>query len=95
MPGSVVRRAASLLAALEAEGGPLRAGAPLGALPLFAAAGPDAAPPPAPPPPDRPDPPALAALAAIDPDLLSPREALEALYRLKSMLPVCTGGDKL
>ncbi len=95
VPARVVRRAASLLAALEAEGGPLRAGAPLGALPLFAAAGPDAPPPPAAPPLEEAEPPALAALAALDPDLLSPREALEALYRLKSMLPVCTGGDKL
>jgi len=29
---------------------------------------------------------ALSALAAIDPDVLSPRDALEALYRLKSLL---------
>ncbi len=32
------------------------------------------------------DPPALAALRALDPDALSPREALETLYRLKSLL---------
>ncbi|AVQ00128.1 DNA mismatch repair protein MutS [Ahniella affigens] len=31
-------------------------------------------------------PPALEALKAVDPDSLSPREALEALYRLKTML---------
>jgi len=31
-------------------------------------------------------PPALDALRALDPDALSPREALEALYRLKSLL---------
>ena len=37
MPAPVVRRAAQLLAALEKHGGPLGAGAPLGALPLFAA----------------------------------------------------------
>ena len=30
--------------------------------------------------------PALEALAALDPDALSPREAQEALYRLRSML---------
>ena len=30
--------------------------------------------------------PAMAALAALDPDALSPREAQEALYRLRSML---------
>jgi DNA mismatch repair protein MutS len=30
---------------------------------------------------------AEAALMAIDPDQLAPREALEALYRLKALLP--------
>jgi DNA mismatch repair protein MutS len=30
-------------------------------------------------------PPALEALRGIDPDAMSPREALEALYRLKSL----------
>ncbi|MDE2007038.1 MAG: DNA mismatch repair protein MutS, partial [Rhodospirillales bacterium] len=92
VPGAVVRRASALLAALEAEGGPLRAGAPLGALPLFAAAAPE---PPAPelpsPDPPAPDPPAIEALAALDPDRMTPREALEALYRLKSLLSACAG----
>ena len=87
VPRPVVRRAAALLAALEKTGGPLGAGAPLGSLPLFAAAAarpaetggaPEAEEPPVAP--------ALAALAALDPDTLSPREALEALYRLKMLL---------
>ena len=35
--------------------------------------------------PDAPGHPALGALAAIDPDALTPREALEALYELKRL----------
>jgi DNA mismatch repair protein MutS len=88
VPGPVVRRAASLLAALEKHGGPLRTGSPLAALPLFAAA--PAPPEPAEPDPDEPDP-LQAALAEIDPDRLTPREALDALYRLKSLLAVPVG----
>ncbi len=79
VPAAVVRRAGGLLAALEAGGGGLRT-APL---PLFAAATPN------------PDPPALAALVALDPDRLTPREALEALYRLKSLLDPCADGGGL
>ena len=45
-------------------------------LPRVAAAAPVAAPPP----------PALEALRLADPDAMTPREALEALYRLKAML---------
>jgi DNA mismatch repair protein MutS len=96
VPAPVVRRAASLLAALEKHGGPLSIGAPLGALPLFAAA---------PPSPSQPEPegaepgdpesdevnPLRAALLSIDPDRLTPREALDALYHLRSLLPVSVG----
>jgi hypothetical protein len=32
------------------------------------------------------------ALAELDPDRLTPREALDALYRLKALLPVCGTG---
>lgn len=88
VPAPVVRRAATLLSALEGAGGPLGAGSALGALPLFAAAA-------TPEPPAtlcEEEPPALAALVALDPDRLSPREALDALYRLKSLLPACAGG---
>ena len=35
---------------------------------------------------EGPVPPALDALAAVDPDELTPKQALEALYRIKAML---------
>jgi DNA mismatch repair protein MutS len=79
VPAPVVRRAATLLAALEKHGGPLGSGAPLGALPLFAAVEPA-------PEPERD--PWIAAFAAIDPDRMTPREALDALYRLKALFPI-------
>ena len=77
LPPKTVARAKSVLAKLEAgrdATGGIAAG--LDDLPLFAAA---------------PEPcldanPVESALEAIDPDRLSPREALEALYRLKSLL---------
>ncbi len=78
LPAAVVRRAKTLLAELEAgdRGGPARM---LADLPLFASA-----PRPTPEPEQGPD--ALRhALEAIDPDALSPREGLEALYRLKAL----------
>jgi DNA mismatch repair protein MutS len=77
LPASVIERAKVVLAKLEAED---RA-APRGFedLPLFAAA---------PVPPGRPQDAALeavlAALTALHPDEMSPREALEALYALKA-----------
>ncbi|HTI83882.1 MAG TPA: DNA mismatch repair protein MutS [Acetobacteraceae bacterium] len=83
VPAPVVRRAASLLATFEKQRGP--ANAPLTALPLFAAA-------PSPPPEDAPSPGADAlaeAIAALEPDRMTPRDALDALYRLKAMLAVC------
>jgi DNA mismatch repair protein MutS len=77
MPSSLVRQARSTLEALEAQS---RAGDVQ--VDLFAA-----------PPPSAPDPaaglplsPSDAALAALNPDTLSPREALEALYRLHALL---------
>ena len=79
VPAPVVRRAAELLAALE-RSGPLTASADL---PLFAAAA-AADPPEAAPAAD----PLREALAALDPDRMSPREALEALYSLRSLDPV-------
>jgi DNA mismatch repair ATPase MutS len=86
VPAPVVRRAATLLASLEKHGGPLgAAGSPLTALPLFAAA-PSTAQAEAPFPPE-PDP-LTEAIAALEPDRLTPRDALDALYRLKAMLAV-------
>jgi DNA mismatch repair protein MutS len=89
VPAPVVRRAAQLLAALEKHGDPLGASA-ISALPLFAGV-PDSAPPE----PVTDDRERLhAALAELDPDQLTPREALEALYRLKSLMPVSVDETK-
>jgi DNA mismatch repair protein MutS len=74
LPLKVVARARSVLTKLEAgrdATGGIAAG--LDDLPLFAAAAE----------PDHAADPVADALAAIDPDSLSPREALDALYRLK------------
>jgi DNA mismatch repair protein MutS len=80
VPREVVTRATAVLAALEERARGLD---PLaGEMPLFARA----SPPPAPAPePEGPDP-LRAALEEIDPDTLTPRAALEAIYRLKSLL---------
>jgi DNA mismatch repair protein MutS len=77
MPGSLVRQARATLEALEAQQSSGAAqvdlfAAPAAADAAAAAAGPSRA---------------EAALMAIDPDQLAPREALEALYRLKALLP--------
>jgi len=73
LPPPVVARARSVLAKLEAgrdATGGIAAG--LDDLPLFASAEPATA-----------ADPVAEALAAIDPDRLSPREALEQIYQLK------------
>ena len=80
MPAPVVRRAASLLSQMEKNGGPLGLlEAAAAQLPLFAEACPHER--------SGPDP-VQETLAAIDPDRLTPKEALEILYRLKSLVPV-------
>ena len=76
VPPATVKRAAALLAALERDGH----GAP-SALPLFALA-------PGPHMQDAPGDGLHEALAALDPDKLSPREALEAIYHLKALAAV-------
>jgi DNA mismatch repair protein MutS len=81
VPAPVVRRAAALLAALEKDG---RLGGKLAPLPLFAANAPAAQPPAADP--------VHAALAAMDPDAMTPLAAMQALFRLKAMLPVSDAG---
>ena len=81
LPASVVARARTVLERLEAgdrEGGKARQKALIDDLPLFAAAAP---PPPAPAPAN----PALDRLRAINPDDLTPREALELLYTLRAL----------
>jgi DNA mismatch repair protein MutS len=72
LPASVVKRARQALASLEAS----RSRAPLDSLPLFSYEPRKA------PPPDE----VRAAVAALDPDVLSPREALEAIYALKRLI---------
>jgi DNA mismatch repair protein MutS len=90
VPKPVVRRAASLLSALEKQSGPLSPGGVLGALPLFAAsAAPDESKDEAPPVDEL-----RRALAGIDPDRLTPRDALDALYRLKALLPAAAGDQE-
>jgi DNA mismatch repair protein MutS len=83
LPPAVIERAKLVLAQLEAEDRISPARKLIDDLPLFAAAArPAAAAEPA-------DPAAQAvidALAALHPDELSPREALEALYRLKGLV---------
>jgi DNA mismatch repair protein MutS len=88
VPAPVVRRAASLMAAMEKQGGKLGGASPLRALPLFAgfadADQPDA--------PEDTDSAICLALRDINPDTMSPKQALDALYHLKSLaLPCATG----
>ena len=85
VPNQVVRRAASLMAAMEKHGGPLGKTASVDALPLFAATAADNEPELVP---DEIEP-LRAALDAINPDNMSPKQALDALYSLKSLLPGC------
>jgi DNA mismatch repair protein MutS len=90
VPLQVVRRASSLMAAMEKHGGPLGKSASLQALPLFAATA------------DQEEPksaadqlgPLLEALDEINPDNLSPKQALDALYRLKTLAPGCAVGAR-
>ncbi len=73
MPASLVRQARATLEALEAQASVHRAQVDLFAAPPAATA--------------ALEPSAVeAALAAIDPDALSPREAMDALYRLRALL---------
>ena len=87
LPGAVVRRAKALLAELEASDRGAPGGRLLAELPLFAAVPHGSADAAAQRPPDEPDEPdpLRQALAAIDPDALTPREALEAIYRLQAI----------
>ena len=73
VPTSVVTRARSVLERLEGE---KAAAARLDDLPLFAVAEPE---------PVRGPSPLELAFRDVDPDDLTPREALEALYRLKGL----------
>jgi DNA mismatch repair protein MutS len=82
LPKPVIARANQVLAQLEKTQGKPSVDI-LDDLPLFAAMAP---PPPQPGEPESHGEAALEMLADIDPDMLSPRDALEALYRLKAAL---------
>jgi DNA mismatch repair protein MutS len=80
LPASVIERAKLVLAQLEAEDRVSPARALIDDLPLFAAT--RAAPPPR----DDPRDAMIEALVALHPDEMSPRDALDALYALKTKL---------
>lgn len=82
LPASVIARAKSVLAKLEAQDRGQTARALVDDLPLFAVPSRAAAEPP----PSEAEK-LIEALAALHPDEMSPREALEALYALKAKLP--------
>ncbi|HEX2941319.1 MAG TPA: DNA mismatch repair protein MutS [Rhodopila sp.] len=82
VPASVVRRAATLMAAMEKQGGALGTKSPISALPLFAASAAEE-------PADTAPEPVIEVLKQLDPDTMSPRDALDALYRLKALVPPC------
>ena len=84
VPASVVRRAAALMAAMERHGSGFGAAASVNSLPLFAAAVEAEEPRPA----AGPNP-ILEALKESDPDKMSPRDALDTLYRLKALTSLC------
>ncbi|WP_428486707.1 DNA mismatch repair protein MutS [Rhodopila sp.] len=85
VPAPVVRRAASLMVAMEKHGGALGQSTSIQALPLFAMAT------------SQNDPASgmedsgllCQALSDIHPDTLSPKQALDALYHLKSIAAAC------
>jgi len=88
VPAAVVRRAASLMSAMEKRHGPLNTSASLRNLPLFAAtAVPDES---------APENDELSrlyrALGDINPDTMTPKQALEAIYMLKALVPACADG---
>ena len=80
----MIERARSVLAELEKSGGN-NAASMLDDLPLFSLARHQAAAPPVEMAPDPAEAELLAAIDALAPDELSPREALEAVYRLKAL----------
>jgi DNA mismatch repair protein MutS len=79
LPDAVITRAREVLGLLEQGEAGKSAKALIDDLPLFSAA--------KPPPPAPKANPALDALKDLNPDELTPKEALDALYRLKSLLP--------
>ena len=90
LPASVVARAGTILKGLETSERERPARARIDDLPLFASLSEIAPPPPEPAAPE-PDDTLGRLLDTIDPDSLTPREALDALYRLKAER---TGGSR-
>jgi DNA mismatch repair protein MutS len=84
LPAGVITRAKTVLAKLEAQDRGATGRALADDLPLFAVPSRAAAEPAPPGPADQ----LIAELAALHPDEMSPREALEALYALKARLPM-------
>ena len=83
LPGAVIERATQVLKLLEEEGQKASPEDLIADLPLFAAARPKSVAPAV----GKPEPsPALRALEAVNPDDLTPKQALEALYRLKGLI---------
>jgi DNA mismatch repair protein MutS len=90
VPAPVVRRAASLMSAMEKRGGPLHTSRSLRSLPLFAAATePDET---------APENDELSRLRKtlddMNPDAMTPKQALEAIYALKALVPACAAEPK-
>jgi DNA mismatch repair protein MutS len=85
MPSAVVRRARNLMAQLEKHGSGIEASGAIENLPLFAIVPAEGE--------NRPHEDAfrqiLESLEAYDPDTMSPRQALEVLYRLKDLATAC------
>ena len=85
LPRAVTDRASEVLRLLEEEGQKASPEDLIADLPLFAAARPKSVVGVSAPEPAAPSP-ALAALNEINPDELTPKQALEALYRLKALI---------
>jgi DNA mismatch repair protein MutS len=93
LPASVIERAKLVLTQLEAEDRASPVRKLIDDLPLFAAAR-SAAPAPAPTPADTAAAALIEALAALHPDEMSPRDALEALYALKERIAKASASAK-
>lgn len=83
LPASVVARASAILKNLESAERDRPSRPRIDDLPLFASLAPP--PPPEPPPPEPQRDELAALLDTIEPDALTPRDALDALYRLKAL----------
>jgi DNA mismatch repair protein MutS len=84
LPAPVLKRAEAVLKVIESGGDARALKKPVDDLPLFSRT---IAPPPASPAAPSPLEPLAALLAETDPDALTPRDALELVYRLRRMLP--------